>query len=81
MNEWISVKVKLPEDVYGKHRKQMTVLVYTGSKNVIACSRVRSYKWNSTEMRYVETEKFEWNKASGITHWMKLPEPPKESDE
>ena len=66
--EWISIKDRLPE--VGKR-----VLVYT-EMNVIRIDRLRLIKngkrkaatWESS--LYVE-----------VTHWMPLPEPPKEAKE
>lgn len=79
--EWISVEDRLPEDVYGKDREQITVLVYTEGKKVSQCSRCAEYKLIEREPLdrdvFRRTGKFYWNKSKRVTHWMPLPEPPK----
>lgn len=79
--EWISVADRLPEDVYGKDREQITVLVYTEGKKVSQCSRCAEYKLIEREPLdrdvFRRTGKFYWNKSKRVTHWMPLPEAPK----
>lgn len=79
--EWISVEERLPEDVYGKDREQMTVLVYTKGKKVSQCSRCAEYKLIRREPLerdvWRRTGNFYWNKSKRVTHWMPLPEAPK----
>ena len=79
-SEWIKVTDKLPEDVYGRDREQITVLVYTKSKKVSQCSRCAEYiydSWNENEGNiWKRTGKFYWNKGKKVTHWQPLPEPP-----
>ena len=79
--EWISVDERLPEDVYGKDREKITVLVYTEGKKVSQCSRCAEYKLIEREPFdrnvFRRTGKFYWNKSKRVTHWMPLPEPPK----
>lgn len=79
--EWISVADRLPEDVYGKDREQITVLVYTEGKKVSQCSRCAEYKLIEREPldrdAFRRTGKFYWNKSKRVTHWMPLPEAPK----
>lgn len=81
MSEWISVNDKLPEDVYGKDREQITVLVYTKGKKVSQCSRCAEYdldKREPFERDVLERNgKFYWSKNKQVTHWMPLPEPPR----
>lgn len=66
MIEWISVKDRLPESCE-------TVLIYSANERFVSTG----YYW-SAEKR--------WNQIGNrfllftITHWMPLPEPPKESD-
>ncbi len=77
--KWIDVNEKLPEDVYGKEREQITVLVYTKGKKVSQCSRCAKYVHDRREGKLWEkTGEFYWNKNKRVTHWMPLPAPPKE---
>jgi hypothetical protein len=79
--EWISVEDKLPEDVYGKDRKQITVLVCTKRGTVRSSSRikVRMVHFNREMQKLENTDIFDWNGQlpQKVTHWMPLPEPPK----
>ena len=79
MNEWISVKDRLPEDdlnikkcINGEHFGFLTVLVYNGVVK-------QSNRFYSKASRFglPETEGWEWS-SSNVTHWMPLPEPPEE---
>ena len=74
--EWISVDERLPEDVYGKYRKQITVLVCTESGKVSTTSRQRIVKFDKDKLEWVELDIFEWSKMKRVTHWMPLPKPP-----
>ena len=80
-SEWISVDDKLPEDVYGKDRKQTTVLICTKSGKVRSSSRikVRRVHFNREMQKLENTDIFEWSEQipEKVTHWMPLPEPPK----
>ncbi len=76
-SEWISVEERLPEDVYGKDRKQITVLVHTKSGRISSASRMRIVKWDKTKLEWVELDTFEWSRGLRVTHWMPLPEAPK----
>jgi hypothetical protein len=78
-SEWISVEERLPEDVYGKDRKQITVLVCTKSGRVSTSSRVRMMQCNRETWELEYTDVFEWSGqiAKKVTHWMPLPEAPK----
>lgn len=78
-SEWISVDERLPEDVYGRDRKLITVLVCTKSGRVSTASRVRMMRFDKTKLDYVYTDIFEWcgQIAKKVTHWMPLPEAPK----
>ena len=79
--EWISVKDRLPEDVYGKNRKKIIVLVRTKSGNVSQCARCADYECIAdeklTKVEWIRNGRFYWNKYKKVTHWMPLPEPPK----
>lgn len=71
MMEWISVKDRLPEDEVSPSAKQVKVLTAIKGKNGYT---VR------TQLRFKDRyDKFAWKYSAGdITHWMPLPEPPKE---
>ena len=61
MNEWISVRDRLPED-------QVEVLVATRSKNGV----------RNIDKGYLAIDHFIHRGRAEVTHWMPLPEPPKE---
>lgn len=69
MSEWISVKDRLPD-------KEDLFLISYGESREITIGL-----WNFRNNRFEETE-IEWfgYEITGVTHWMPLPEPPKESD-
>lgn len=73
VGDWISVKDRLPETRHA-------VLVYTPHhKNIWAVSMHEDgnwYIWSPYGRVYLEPD---WH--GPITHWMPLPEPPKERDE
>ena len=78
MNEWISVKDKLPEDCLPKDFKNKTikVLVAIKSKNgttIRTQNRFKDYRYNNYEKEYYWTWRFS---AGEVTHWMFLPDPP-----
>lgn len=77
--EWIAVEKRLPEDVYGRDRKQITVLVCTKSGRVSTSSRVRMMQYNRETWELEYADVFEWSGqiAKKVTHWMPLPMPPK----
>ena len=80
-DKWIPVEHVLPENLYGKERKKITVLVCTESGKVSTASRQRKFKFNSTKLEWVELDTFEWSKGKRVTHWMPLPELPTESED
>ena len=78
VQEWISVKDRLPEDdptvkkhIAGERFGFLTVLVYNGVVK-------ETNRFFSNEPRYglPKTNGWEWA-SSNVTHWMPLPEPPK----
>lgn len=79
MNEWISVKERLPENdpsikKYIEHEKFgfLTVLVYNG-----VVKQTNRYFCNAPQFGLKKTNGWEWA-SDGVTHWMPLPEPPEE---
>lgn len=79
---WIPVTERLPEDVYGKEREQIVVLVCTKSGKVSQCARMADYECIAdetlTKVEWIKNGKFYWSKNKAVTHWMPLPEAPKE---
>ena len=64
MSEWISVKDKMPED-------GIRVLTYADNSAMFVASRDDGW--------YVDTGEYYYSSPlTNITHWMPLPEPPKE---
>ena len=80
-HKWIPVTERLPEDVYGKDREQIVVLVCTKSGKVSQCARMADYECIAdetlTKVEWVKNGKFYWSKNKAVTHWMPMPEPPK----
>ena len=82
MAEWISVKERLPEDDLPKDTKRLSIKVLVASSNGGKCGvRTLSRQRWVTNCYPLEYHKWEWSRdARCITHWMPLPEPPKEDD-
>ena len=82
MSEWISVKERLPEKGLPEGRVQITVMACTKAKKVIIASRVfefeRKFEYNGVTKTYPAHWMWSRGMNSNITHWMPLPEPPKE---
>lgn len=70
MNEWISVKDRLPEC-------GVNVLVTDGIHQMVTwCEFVDgTFQWVDNFIEYVNV------RFKPVTHWMPLPEPPKEIDD
>lgn len=69
MSDWISVKDRLP-------KKLEDVLVFT-ERGLIDIRRLEDEEYPECEEPY---ERYVWNDqgiVNDITHWMRLPEPPK----
>ena len=80
MAEWISVKERLPEDDLSIKKNVgaalgcLTVLVYNG-----VVKQTNRYFCEESKLGLLpKTEGWEWA-SSNVTHWMPLPEPPKEA--
>lgn len=68
MSEWISVKDRLPNDY-------QAVIVSDGGEPEFAIFYKYYYGYGPT---FVTPDCYEEEIIEGITHWMPLPEPPKE---
>ena len=80
MNEWISVKDRLPEDDLPQDTERMAikVLVCSTQGNKYSVRTLSRQRWIMS-INPVKYHPWEWSKdARNITHWMYLPEPPKE---
>ena len=75
--EWVSVEERMPEDVYGKDRKKITVLVCTKGGKVSTATRQRIFEFNSSKCEWKELDTFEWSKRKRVEYWMPLPGTPK----
>lgn len=71
MNKWISLKNKLPDN-------EEIFLVYRGEAKD---PEIELGWWNKNKKKfeYYDNEYYGY-KIDDVTHWMPLPEPPKESD-
>ena len=82
VQRWIPVTERLPEDDLPTQteRVQIRCLVFTNKGSVKTCSRQRCRTKRNGVWGYTA---WEWSKADFAkpTHWMPLPEPPKESAE
>lgn len=73
--EWISVKERLPEE-------GMQVLIYEGNSHENYRDirrRIATYKVRENGINWYEGG--QWNNGIYTTHWMPLPQPPKEKTE
>lgn len=84
MTEWISVKDKLPEE-----GKEVLVIAYGWDKNppcYLGCLKhTKSEKSWLTGLESAESDWSLWGwsylRTPKVTHWMPLPDPPKEAAE
>ncbi|MBO7251527.1 MAG: DUF551 domain-containing protein [Oscillospiraceae bacterium] len=67
MSEWIPVSERLPEDF------QRVLVFRPGQYFEIHVTRMDGFNWEKWDMDYST------GKKGAITHWMPLPEPPKEA--
>ena len=75
MNEWISVKERLPEE----GEEYAVVVSGKPCRNVTLDNAIELAVYDRDEGWILEMWQ-EWTNAN-ITHWMPLPEPPKEEGE
>lgn len=81
--EWISVDERLPEDDLPKDSPQKTIKVFVAlkAKNGITIRTQMRFK-DYTYRDGSRVDCWRWRYAAGdVTHWMPLPEPPKEGEE
>lgn len=83
--KWISVEERLPEDderlkFYDDgHLRCTTVLAYTEYGRTIPKNRLRVLSTGIEYLDKIATDGWVWASGSEeVTHWMPLPEPPKE---
>ena len=79
MQEWIPVKERLPEEdknikkhIEGKSFGFLTVLTYNG-----VVKQTNRFFCNVPQFGLPQTNGWEWA-SKAVTHWMPMPEPPKE---
>ena len=84
VQEWISVKDRLPEDddsihFYGDGRMRCTtVLAYTEYGRIIPKNRLIVKPTGNEYLDTQVTDGWEWARGTEeVTHWMPLPQPPK----
>jgi hypothetical protein len=83
---WISVEDKLPELIEHSERWKVSfpVLIWDDSRKIIAVATYCDYYLHNPNCRYQvfrlwpEPESDPHDDAEGVTHWMKLPNPPGE---
>ena len=75
-NKWVPVSERLPEDDLPKDSKVKTIKVLVLYKTSMGVPVVRT-QIRQKGCRYHRDE-WSWSKFEPITHWMPLPEPPKE---
>ena len=77
-SEWISVEERLPEP-----NVNCLVAAKVGNRMVVDLgSREWCFDYRTMEQSYVWSIMNDWDEGEGceITHWMPLPEPPKEGE-
>ena len=77
VQEWIPVTERLPKNDYGKHwkeRQYYLVKFKTSGLMCVAHYGYKEYDWWIDEHDYVLSAK----NYKEVTHWMPLPQPPKE---
>lgn len=77
-NRWIPVFERLPEDDLPKDSKKkiIKVLVTYKTSNGVPVVRTNTRQ----KERWYKSEGWDWAVSDPITHWMPLPEPPKEEN-
>ena len=77
-NEWISVKDRLPEKDWEDNQMWFSKVVLAATGGSILYGSFEVYKYNGTWEFASYDEDFEFDRCVTVTHWMPLPEPPKE---
>ena len=79
-NEWVSVEERLPEDDTSEYKAQIAVLVLTDRESI----KIKKRTYHPGRVYYGKfyPERWDWGTFNDdrITHWMPLPERPKEDE-
>ena len=78
MPEWISVKDRLPEIEFEDNQHQASIMVLATTCGGILFGYFYIYKYNGTWEFVSYDEDMDFDRCVTVTHWMPLPEPPKE---
>jgi Protein of unknown function (DUF551) len=86
MSDWISVKDRLPEHhktvLVCNNKKGMCVVVFIDSIEMNKVMEKSQYPWECVDVKkhpyYFISQEINQHTANNITHWMPLPEPPKD---
>ena len=86
-SEWISVDERLPEDdeTVREHKdfrlSLRSVLVNDSERGILISNRYRVDACGIVSLDELVTDGWVWsNNAQNVTHWMPLPQPPKENE-
>lgn len=76
--KWISVKERLPENDYGKHLKERPhyLVCLANGLMMVATFGFKEHEWWIDSHSCVLSKE----RYREVTHWMPLPEPPKEEN-
>lgn len=80
MSKWISVKERLPKPNIAGSDDRPRCLVYNGKTRDMAAAELLKYDEDDEDLEahwYCAEDLFD---IAFITHWMELPEPPKDAD-
>ena len=79
-NGWISVKDRLPEKAWEDNQKWFSKVVLAATGRSVLYGSFEVYKYNGTWEFGSYDEDFDFDRCVTVTHWMPLPEPPKEDE-